>query len=296
MDELFVGDLRRLQQCLNNGVSNAIKFTDKGGAVSVRAQIGADAERQISAAVAEDWKALSASSVMVDGTAAAPASSNSPTDVTVDATAIAPAPYPSNESQQPMPLVAIAKAASPLVAKTAALLGGKASASCLIGAGNRTACSGAAPNSATPLPSSRESAGRELLTITVSDNGVGLTREDLSTLQEGIAFSQVMAHVLLSPAERCVQERCFSACCAMRKAVASFSASRPIFRSLLVPECLATSSLADRSLTCPPPPLPCARPPLIALAALSRPPAALPNQPPTPTTTTTGCAGIGGQG
>mmetsp|Transcript_24071 Transcript_24071/g.62016 ORF Transcript_24071/g.62016 Transcript_24071/m.62016 type:complete len:819 (+) Transcript_24071:46-2502(+) len=33
----LVGDVRRLQQCLNNGISNALKFTDAGGEVTVSA-------------------------------------------------------------------------------------------------------------------------------------------------------------------------------------------------------------------------------------------------------------------
>jgi len=34
---VFIGDVRRLQQCVNNGVSNSIKFTEAGGTVIIRA-------------------------------------------------------------------------------------------------------------------------------------------------------------------------------------------------------------------------------------------------------------------
>ncbi|KAJ1621404.1 histidine kinase-like ATPase [Pavlovales sp. CCMP2436] len=42
---VFFGDLRRLQQCVNNGVSNSVKFTKAGGTVSIRARRG-DAQAQ----------------------------------------------------------------------------------------------------------------------------------------------------------------------------------------------------------------------------------------------------------
>ncbi|KAJ1619133.1 histidine kinase-like ATPase [Pavlovales sp. CCMP2436] len=37
---IFIGDVRRLQQCVNNGVSNSIKFTEAGGMVTIRARRG----------------------------------------------------------------------------------------------------------------------------------------------------------------------------------------------------------------------------------------------------------------
>ncbi|KAJ1619860.1 histidine kinase-like ATPase, partial [Pavlovales sp. CCMP2436] len=43
---VFFGDLRRLQQCVNNGVSNSIKFTEAGGTVSIRARRGDGAQAQ----------------------------------------------------------------------------------------------------------------------------------------------------------------------------------------------------------------------------------------------------------
>ncbi|KAJ1630407.1 histidine kinase-like ATPase [Pavlovales sp. CCMP2436] len=43
---VFFGDLRRLQQCVNNGVSNSVKFTEAGGTVSIRARRGDDAQAQ----------------------------------------------------------------------------------------------------------------------------------------------------------------------------------------------------------------------------------------------------------
>jgi len=43
---VFIGDVRRLQQCVNNGVSNSIKFTEAGGTVTIRARRGDDARAQ----------------------------------------------------------------------------------------------------------------------------------------------------------------------------------------------------------------------------------------------------------
>jgi len=43
---VFIGDVRRLQQCVNNGVSNSIKFTEAGGTVTIRARRGDDALAQ----------------------------------------------------------------------------------------------------------------------------------------------------------------------------------------------------------------------------------------------------------
>ncbi|KAJ1631153.1 hypothetical protein T492DRAFT_1144142 [Pavlovales sp. CCMP2436] len=43
---VFIGDMRRLQQCVNNGVSNSIKFTEAGGTVTIRARRGDDTQAQ----------------------------------------------------------------------------------------------------------------------------------------------------------------------------------------------------------------------------------------------------------
>ncbi|KAJ1631214.1 hypothetical protein T492DRAFT_62833 [Pavlovales sp. CCMP2436] len=43
---IYIGDVRRLQQCVNNGVSNSIKFTEAGGTVSIRAWRVNDAQVQ----------------------------------------------------------------------------------------------------------------------------------------------------------------------------------------------------------------------------------------------------------
>ncbi|KAJ1624089.1 hypothetical protein T492DRAFT_912042 [Pavlovales sp. CCMP2436] len=59
---VFIGDVRRLQQCVNNGVSNSIKFTEAGGTVTIRAWRGDDAQVQAesNAATTADWNTASA--------------------------------------------------------------------------------------------------------------------------------------------------------------------------------------------------------------------------------------------
>lgn len=43
---VFEGDVDRLHQCVSNGVSNAIKFTDSGGSIALRAWLEDDAARE----------------------------------------------------------------------------------------------------------------------------------------------------------------------------------------------------------------------------------------------------------
>eukprot|EP00302_Diacronema_sp_CCMP2436_P044875 CAMPEP_0180058042 /NCGR_PEP_ID=MMETSP0985-20121206/4802_1 /TAXON_ID=483367 /ORGANISM="non described non described, Strain CCMP 2436" /LENGTH=457 /DNA_ID=CAMNT_0021987981 /DNA_START=1 /DNA_END=1372 /DNA_ORIENTATION=- len=43
---VFIGDVRRLQQCVNNGVSNSIRFTEAGGTIKMRAWRGDEVQAQ----------------------------------------------------------------------------------------------------------------------------------------------------------------------------------------------------------------------------------------------------------
>jgi CheY-like chemotaxis protein len=59
----FVGDYRRLQQCVNNGFSNALKFTDSGGTITMRAWL---APREPGAPLARVHVAITDSGVGLD--------------------------------------------------------------------------------------------------------------------------------------------------------------------------------------------------------------------------------------
>ncbi|KAJ1631171.1 hypothetical protein T492DRAFT_66605 [Pavlovales sp. CCMP2436] len=68
---IYIGDLRRLQQCVNNGVSNSIKFTEVGGTVTIRGRCGNDA--QVQAVVAATVVGCDTAAAMAAATATATA-------------------------------------------------------------------------------------------------------------------------------------------------------------------------------------------------------------------------------
>ena len=155
-ERLFVGDVRRLQQCLNNGVSNALKFSDAGGTVHVRAELPAAPPAQSEAATRPSSRAIA------EPVGAAQALGG----------------RLSHHARRLMPALSDA-------ARTASVSDAGTDGALIAS----PAWGALEPAKVAPAPA--EEGRRTPLRVSVRDWGVGLSREDLEQLREGAAFSQV---------------------------------------------------------------------------------------------------------
>lgn len=154
----FVGDLRRLQQCLNNGISNALKFSDKGGTVSV------------SVSVDLSGSADGESGNFGSGVGSRNTSGSRNTTGSRNLSGNTQLRLRSRVWQPPN------------------------SSSCGAAEGSEGAAAGeqgGGEEGATRAEPAAKEPRKALLRVVVRDTGIGLSAEDLALLTEGAAFSQV---------------------------------------------------------------------------------------------------------
>lgn len=159
-----MADARRLQQCLNNGISNALKFTERGGVVTIRAFLPAP-----SAADAADGEVEGAEG-------GGPAAGGQP--------AAGPRASPAARSRT---------AAAATIGSGGRRCGGEGNG----GGGCADAAAGGAGGAGGEGGGERDDGGGGAappmvrVHIAVTDNGIGLSDSELRTLQHGDLFSQV---------------------------------------------------------------------------------------------------------
>jgi signal transduction histidine kinase len=170
---LLLGDRRRLQQCVNNGLSNAIKFTDAGGTVTMRIDL-----EPLAPAAADGAAEAAATAMAKAGAETADAAAEGEAASDADAGAAA--------------------GEADAVDAGAVLATGPATAD--VAAAHRTAAAGKAAAAAEGRAAAAAAAERARVTITIVDTGIGCDPSELALLNSPASlFQQVRTRARAPP-------------------------------------------------------------------------------------------------